>query len=130
MDTRRYWPFLIPAAAQETEETKRQVAFLEKANRQGHKSFDQGSLIGAVASGGREGEMIPRSGVDRGLRRYWEVVLSHESVTDDSFYVDGFENAAEAVLMWLQGEAVAQIRSCKENCIVQRPGLRGEVARA
>ena len=129
MDTRRYWPFPIPVAAQETEETKRQIAFLEKANRQGHKSFDQGSLIGAVASSGREGEMIPRSGVDRGLRRYWEVILSHETITDDSFYIDGFENAADAVLRWLQGEEPLQIRSCKEKWIVQKPGLRSEVAR-
>jgi hypothetical protein len=127
--TRRYWPFLIPVAAKETEETKRQVAFLEKAKHQGHKSFDQGSLIGAVASSGREGEMIPRSGVDRGLRRYGEVILSHKFITDDSFYIDGFENAAEAVLLWLQGEETSQIRSCKEKWIVQRPGLRSEVAR-
>ena len=129
MDTRRFWPFLIPLAAQEAEETKRQVAFLEKANRHGHKSFDQGSLIGAVANSGREGEMIPRSGIDRGMRRYWEVILSHETITDDSFYIDGFENAAEAVLLWLQGDEPSQIRSCKEKCIVQKPGLRGEVAR-
>ena len=129
MNARRYWPFPVPVAVQETEETKRQLAFFEKANQQGFKSFDQGSLIGAVASSGREGEMIPRSGVDRGLRRYWEVTLSHDSVTDDSFYVDGFENAAEAVLLWLQGEDLSQIRSRKQECIVQRPGSRGEVAR-
>jgi hypothetical protein len=129
MDTRRYWPFLIPVAAQETEETKRQVAFLEKANHQGHKSFDQGSLIGAVATSGREGQLIPRSGLDKGLRRFWEVILCHDSITDDSFYVDGFENASEAVLLWLQGQEPSHIRTCKEKWIVQRPGLRSEVAR-
>ncbi len=72
--------------------------------------------------------MIPRSGVDRGLRRYWEVILSHDSITDDCFYMDGFENAAEAVLLWLQGEELTHIRTCKEKCIVQSPGLRSEVA--
>jgi hypothetical protein len=129
MDTRRYWPFMIPIPARETEETKRQVAFLEDANRQGHRSYDQGSLIGAVAGSGRAGEMIPRSGQDRGLRRYWEVVLSHNSCADDSFYVDGFENAAEAVLLWLHGENSSQIRSCKQQCIVERPGVQSELAR-
>jgi hypothetical protein len=121
MHTRRFWPFPIPLMAQETEATKRQVAFLEKAREEAHKAFDQGSLLGALASNGREGEMIPRSGLDNGLRRYWEVILSHDRVTDDSFYVDGFENAADAVLLWLRGVETAQIRSCKQAYIVEKP---------
>jgi hypothetical protein len=69
--------------------------------------------------------MIPRGGIDRELRRYWEVILSKASHKHDSFYVDGFENAAEAVLRWLQGEQDPQIRSCLGDSIVERPGQRG-----
>jgi hypothetical protein len=43
---------------------------------------------------------------------------------NDSFYVDGFENAADAVLQWLQGEESSQIRSCKRDYIVEKPPQR------
>ncbi len=68
--------------------------------------------------------MIPRGGLDRGLRRYWEVILSQDSHMVDSFYVDGFENAAEAVLQWLRCDG-SQVRSCVRESIVQKPGQRG-----
>src|SRR5947209_8285279 len=126
MDTRRFWPFPTPSAAQETEEISREVSFLERAAQEGHKAYsDEGGVLGAVAASGREGEMIPRGGRDRGLRRYWEVILIQGFHKDDSFYVDGFENAAEAVLRWLKGEQSSQIRSCVQESIVQRPGQRG-----
>lgn len=121
MDPRRFWPFLIP----EAQETKRQVAFFEQANREGFKAFDQGSLIGALATNGREGEMIPRGGIDQSLRRYWEVLLGDRSRTDDSFYVEGFENAAEAVLNWLRGQSNSEVRLSIRQHIVQKPGERG-----
>lgn len=125
MDPRTFWPFRIPTEALETEASKRQICFLERAAQQGHKSFEQGSLIGALANNGREGEMIPRGGLDRGLRRYWEVILSLDSHKVDSFYIDGFENAAEAVLQWLRGEDCSQIKSYISESIVQRPGQHG-----
>lgn len=126
MYTRKYWPFPMPIDALETEGTKRQVSFLEKANEEGHRAyFEEGDVLGAVASSGREGEMIPRGGVHQDLRRYWEIILSHNSHKDDSFFVDGFENAAMAVLQWLQGRDSSQIRSCIEKDIVQKPGQRG-----
>ena len=126
MDTRRFWPFPTPDAAQETEEVRREVSFLERAVQEGHKAYsDEGGVLGALAPKGREGAMIPRGGRDGGLRRYWEVILSHGSHKDDSFYVDGFENAAEAVLRWLQDEQDSQIRSRIHESIVQRPGQRG-----
>ena len=122
MDSRRFWPFPIPFSEQESEETGRQVAFLERANQEGHKGYsDQGGVLGAEATNGREGEMIPRSGIDRGLRRCWEVLLIESSHRYDSFFVDGFENAAEAVLQWLRGEDSSLIRLCIHEYIVEKP---------
>jgi hypothetical protein len=126
MDTRRFWPFSIPIAAQEGEETSREVSFLEKMNQEGHKAYcSEGGVLGAVTANGREGEMIPRGGTDRGLRRYWEVILSNGSDVRDSFYVDGFENAAEAVLEWLRNKESSEIRSCIREYVVRKPGQRG-----
>jgi len=124
MDTRKYWPF--PIAAQETEESKRQASFFVKANEEGHKAYsDEGGVLGAVATNGREGAMIPRGGTDRGLRRYWEVILSQDSDMHDSFYLDGFENAIEAILLWLRGSEASRLRSSINEYIVQKPGQRG-----
>jgi hypothetical protein len=129
MDTRRFWPFPIPIESQETEETRREVSFLERANQEGYKAYyDEGGVLGAMAQNEREGAMIPRSGIDRGLRRYWEVILSQHSVTAESVYVDGFENAAAAVLQWLRSGERSETHSCKERCFGQVPGLRAEVA--
>lgn len=126
MDTRRFWPFPIPTAAQETDETKRQVVFFEKAAQAGHQAFsDEGGVLGAVTADGRTGEVIPRGGRDGGLRRYWEVILRQRSDKAETFYVDGFENAAAAVLRWLHNEPCDHIRSCLQEFIVQRPGQRG-----
>ena len=126
METRRYWRFPIPIAAQETEGVRSQVSFLEKATEEGHRAYsDEGNILGAMAINGRVGEMIPRGGIDRGLRRYWEVILSQDSHVADSFFVDGFQNAAEAVLQWLRGEENSQLRSFLGVYVVQKPGQRG-----
>ncbi len=126
MDTRRFWPFPVPSAGEKAEPIARGVTFLEKLAHDGYQSYaDEGGVLGAAATNGREGEMIPRGGIDRDLRQYWEVILSKASHKRDSFYVDGFENAAEAILRWLQGEQGPQIRSCIGDSVVQRPGERG-----
>ena len=126
MNTRRYWRFPIPNATQDAEGLRKQVSFLEMATEEGHKAYsDEGGVLGAVASNGRVGELIPRGGVQDGLRRYWEVLFSQGSHTDDSFYVDGFENAAECLLLWLRGEESSHVRSCIRAYIVDKPGQRG-----
>jgi hypothetical protein len=126
MGTRRFWPFSIPFAVQEAEGTRREVSFLETMTQDGHMAYcGEGGVLGAVTANGREGEMIPRGGADRGLRRYWEVILSDASDVRDSFYVDGFENAAEAVLEWLRSKESSQIRLRVSKHVVRKPGERG-----
>jgi len=53
------------------------------------------------------------------------VILDPESMANESFYVDGFENAAEAVLMWVRGNEASHIRFLMSAHIVRRPGERG-----
>jgi hypothetical protein len=47
------------------------------------------------------------------------MLLSEEQ---DSFYVDGFENAADGIRRWLQGDECARIRSHMHQSIVEKPG--------
>lgn len=121
MELRRYWPFPIPLAARDSTETRRQVSFLEQAAEEGYTAYsDEGGLLGGLAPNGRQGEII-----HRGNGRYWEVVLAEGSHQFDTFYVDGFEHAAEAVLRWLRGEGCPDIKFSIQAAIVQRPGQRG-----
>src|SRR5947209_4091654 len=121
MFERKYWPFLI---ALENEAIKVQVSFLNKATQEGHRAYveDETGVLGAVAADGRQGEIVPRSGRDREMRRYWEVVFGQgQREGSDSFFVDGFENAAEAVLCWLRGEQTSEVKSCVGEHIVRKP---------
>jgi len=121
MEPRKYWPFPIPSSVQETEETRLHISFFQQAHQEGYKAYsEEGGALGAVATNGRDGELI-----HRGKGRYWEVILGQGNYTSDSFYVDGFEHAAEAVLRWLRCEAESQIRSYLHEYIVRKPGQRG-----
>jgi hypothetical protein len=118
---RKYWPFSIPGSAQLTNEVKREVAFFSKAHDEGHQAYlEENSAFGVISRNGREGVLI-----HRGKGRYWQVILDPESMANESFYVDGFENAAEAVLMWVRGNEESRIRSLMSVHIVRRPGEHG-----
>ena len=85
MDKRRFWPFDVVKAY---EGFDRVVTFFETATQEGHKAYwADGGVPGAVAMSGQVAEAIPRSGIDRGLRRYWEVLLCRDySHREDSFF--------------------------------------------
>jgi hypothetical protein len=118
---RKYWPFVIPSSGQLTEEVRREVAFFSKAHEEGHQAYlEEGSAFGVISRTGSEGVLI-----HRGKGRYWQVILDPESMANESFYVDGFENAAEAILMWVRGNEASHIRSLMSAHIVRRPGERG-----
>jgi hypothetical protein len=126
VDRRRFWPIVDPSQRGTGPQGSRQIAFLETANQEGFKAYlDEGGVLGAVASTGLQAELIPRGGLDGELRRYWEVLLIWDSSKAASFFVDGFENAAKAMLVWLRGNGESEARSYIREQIVRKPGERG-----
>ena len=80
-----------------------------------------GSLFGAEAKTGRVGEIIRRGG--RG--RYWQVDVIESDKLVRSAFVDGFDAAAQAVLLWLRGDDCDAVFETINSAIVTKPGERG-----
>ena len=122
MNGRNYWPFPISEVGAQSEPLMRQIHFLERAASAGHRPYiDDGNVLGALSADGRSAEMIPRGGIDKGLRRYWEVLLIDSSNLVDSFFVDGFDNAANGALRWLAKMDCSQVRFSISDHIVLKP---------
>jgi hypothetical protein len=115
-EPRRYWPFEVLPPEKRTDDHQQEIRFLETAHQQGYAPYMYG--VGDFGAGANE-----RSGliVVRGQRR-WEVALGTLDAKIASAFVDDFDCAAEAVLLWLRGVETADILSCVQNHLVLMPG--------
>lgn len=115
---KQYWPFDVPPGDQLSPEGRRFVSFLESACRENCKAYMiEESVVGAEASSGRSGEVVRRGG--RG--RWWEIILVENDHVLQSNFVDGFEQAAEAVLSWLRGDSIESVLQRIQRFLVERP---------
>lgn len=118
MIRKQYWPFDVPLRDQLSPEGRRFVSFLESACRENCKAYlIEESVVGAEAASGRSGEVVRRGG--RG--RWWEIILAENDHVLQSKFVDGFEQAAEAVLSWLRGNTVESVLQGIQRFLVERP---------
>lgn len=102
-DEDRYWPFDVLPPAQQTEQHRREIQFLETAYRQGYKPYRFGSENFGANCGERGGLIFIRG------RKRWEAILGTAEETSLSAYLDEFSHAAEAVLLWLRGVDAADV---------------------
>src|SRR5262245_55925354 len=95
----RYWPFEVVPANEQTEQHRREIAFLNAAHSDGFKvyAFGFGDDYGATGGDGRQGEIIRRG------RARWEVRLYDGESRTAVAYVGDFTCAGAAVVEWLRG---------------------------
>jgi hypothetical protein len=124
MIRKQYWPFDVPPRDKLSPEGYRFISFLETACRENCKAYMiEESVVGAEASGGRSGEVVRRGGGGR----WWEIILAENDHILQSNFVDGFEQAAEAVLSWLRGDSVELILQRIQRFLVKSPrGMAAE----
>ncbi|HEX4146508.1 MAG TPA: hypothetical protein VHY91_23610 [Pirellulales bacterium] len=118
---KKYWPFDTLPVAEQTDQHRREIAFLKSAFDAGHRSFMDTFGFGASSDNGRAGDIVRRGG--RG--RYWEIVFEENDKIAGRVFVDGFEPAAAAVLSWIGGEDCSTALVAIQDAIIKKPGERG-----
>jgi len=105
-ENRTVWPFPVLSEDERTEQQEKAIEFLEAAHEEGFRAFTflAGSFR-AETENGRRGEIIHRGG-----NRIWELILSTHDDEVASRKVGGFTQAAEAVLDWLRGKQILEVR--------------------
>ncbi len=115
-DENRYWPFDVLPPAQQTEQHRREIQFLEAAYRQGYNPYTFGSENFGATCRERGGVIVFRG------RKRWEAILGTAEQTSLSAYIDEFSHAAEAVLLWLRGVDAADVVEHVRGHLVDTPG--------
>jgi len=93
---RRYWPFSVLPASEQTTQHRNEIAFLERAYRERFMPYTCAG--GDIGAGNRElGGLI----LVRGRNR-WEVVLWNSEGKGPSEFVTDFPTAGETLLKWLR----------------------------
>jgi hypothetical protein len=118
---KKFWPFKVLDEAEQTDQHRQEISFLQSAFDAGHKSFIHEFGFGASTDTGREGYIVRRSSGGR----YWQIDLDEGDDTAGQVYVEGFQPAATAVLSWLRGEERLTVLADIKDAIVKRPGERG-----
>jgi hypothetical protein len=113
---RRYWPFEVLPPEMRTEHHHQEIRFLETAQREGYSPYMCGAGDFGAEANERSGLIVVRG------RGRWEVVLGTHDAKIAAAFVDGFDCAAEAVLVWLRGAETADILSRVQNHLVLMPG--------
>ncbi|MFV2065773.1 MAG: hypothetical protein ACC645_02245 [Pirellulales bacterium] len=118
MTTEIDWPFPVVASEERTEQQAKEISFLEAAHAGGFSAFTfLAGSFGAEAKNGRRGEIIHRGG-----NRVWELILSTHDDEVASAKVSNFSQAAAAVLDWLRGDRVLEVRIASDGrSVVQAP---------
>jgi hypothetical protein len=112
-DENRYWPFDVLPPAQQTEQHRQEIQFLEAAYRRGYKPYTFASGNFGATCGERGGVIVFRG------RKRWEAILGTPEGTSLSAYLDDFCYAAEAVLQWLSGvDAAAVVEHVRDHLVV------------
>lgn len=128
--SRRYWPFPVIPAEQQTELDKLRIRFVTAAYDAGYEPYVDGLEWGASSPDVRRSGCI----IDRGSpRRWWgEIVLWSATGEGDRAFVDDFGCAGDAVLRWLGGGSLSDIRQDIHPHVVsaggsarRRPGAKG-----
>src|SRR5262249_31909256 len=116
----RFWPFDVLPPDQQTDQHKREIAFLEAAHREGFRPWmNRVGDFGATA--GERGGLI----VVRG-RKCREVILGTSQAKRFSAFVTDFDSAAKALLSWLRGAEPAEVLAQVEGHLEKTPkGSRG-----
>ncbi len=115
-DENRYWPFDVLPPAQQTEQHRREIQFLETAYQRGYKPYMFGSENFGATCGERGGVILFRG------RKRWEGNLGTAEETSLSAYLDEFSHAAKAVLLWLGGVDAADVVEHVRGHLVVSPG--------
>jgi len=101
----RYWPFDVPFLKRRSEQSSREIHFLETAHKEGYKAYMFGLQNFGAEGGIRAGEIVYR-----GCRgRHWELFLTSAQKLIVSAHVIDFACAAEALLRWLRGGGPEEI---------------------
>ncbi len=115
-DENRYWPFDVLPPAEQSEQHRWEIQFLETAYRRGYKPYTFGSENFGATCGERGGVIFIRG------RKRWEAILGTAEETSLSAYLDEFSHAAEAVLLWLRGVEPADVVEHVRDHLVVTPG--------
>jgi hypothetical protein len=119
---REYWPFDVPPLAQQTEEDRKWIRFMERAFAEGFRPCRfLPHDFGCESPNGRVGFLTHRGRFVHHGPVQWEVWLGMGPTRVAGFWTDEFDSAADAVLCWVRGCDVDSVIQAAKSHITRGP---------